>query len=434
VVKQQDKHWPYLTAREILMYASELYDVSSYDKDDDIQTVVTKMITKMGLETCADTRASSLSGGQKRRLSLAIALLKHPTLLFLDEPTSGLDAAAASNIMLEIKRVARDERLIILCTIHQPSTKVYNGFDQVMILSKGREAFSGNVKDAAPYFEEIGHPIPPSTNPAEHFLDLVNPDFSTSEEVDSILEAWEERKLNDSNSSFHGSFLMENDDDITEGIHNSEGRSFSREIIIMFRRHATLIARDPVLYLGRSFIFLLSNLVFALVYLSSRNYSQDQATNKLWVSIWFIGVATNMGVVAVYALNDEFKSIQSETKNGMVSALSYIFAKTILVIPIMIIFSIFALGIPAFAVLAFDPSSFGRAILIWAATLYVFECVAEFLAVLFTDPILGMLQFMNYWFASFLFAGFLIAEKDMYWPFKVRLFCTFKIYTRSYSI
>ena len=102
------------------------------------------MISKMGLDTCAHTRAARLSGGQKRRLSLAIARLKHPTLLFLDEPTSGLDAAAASNIMKEIIRVAREERLIILCTIHQPSTKVYDGFDQVMILSQGREAFAGN--------------------------------------------------------------------------------------------------------------------------------------------------------------------------------------------------------------------------------------------------------------------------------------------------
>ena len=67
------------------------------------------------------------------------------------------DAAAAENIMNEIVRVAKDERLIILCTIHQPSTKVYNGFDEVMILSKGREAFTGRVTDSAPYFESIGY-------------------------------------------------------------------------------------------------------------------------------------------------------------------------------------------------------------------------------------------------------------------------------------
>lgn len=76
--------------------------------------------------------------------------------------------------MHEIVRVAKDERLIIVCTIHQPSTKVYNGFDKVMILSKGREAFAGDVTDAIPYFDSIGSPCPANTNPAEFFLDLVN--------------------------------------------------------------------------------------------------------------------------------------------------------------------------------------------------------------------------------------------------------------------
>jgi ABC-type multidrug transport system ATPase subunit len=79
---------------------------------------------------------------------------------------AGLDAAAAGNIMQEIVRVANVERLIILCTIHQPSTKVYNRFDELMILSRGRTAYIGPVKDAVSYFDDIGYPLPLRTNPA----------------------------------------------------------------------------------------------------------------------------------------------------------------------------------------------------------------------------------------------------------------------------
>jgi ABC-type multidrug transport system ATPase subunit len=129
VVVQNDKHWPYLTCRETLRYAAELYDVVVKE---DLNAVVDEIIAKMGLDVCADTRNARLSGGQMRRLSLGIALLKQPTMLFLDEPTSGLDSAAAENIMQEIVRVAKEEKLIVLCSIHQPSTKVYNGFDQVV--------------------------------------------------------------------------------------------------------------------------------------------------------------------------------------------------------------------------------------------------------------------------------------------------------------
>lgn len=84
---QQDKHFPYLTCRETLLYAAELYHVAP-DATASAQ-IVDEIIDKMGLRICADTRNARLSGGQARRLSIGIALLKQPTLLFLDEPTSG---------------------------------------------------------------------------------------------------------------------------------------------------------------------------------------------------------------------------------------------------------------------------------------------------------------------------------------------------------
>ena len=105
------------------------------------------------------------------KLKASIPLLSHRLtpcfILGKDEPTSGLDAAAAENIMKEIVRVAKEERLIICCSSHQPSTKVYNGFDQLMILSRGREAFRGDLHAAPKYFKSIGYPVPDQMNPAE---------------------------------------------------------------------------------------------------------------------------------------------------------------------------------------------------------------------------------------------------------------------------
>eukprot|EP00543_Licmophora_paradoxa_P010313 CAMPEP_0202476776 /NCGR_PEP_ID=MMETSP1360-20130828/93594_1 /ASSEMBLY_ACC=CAM_ASM_000848 /TAXON_ID=515479 /ORGANISM="Licmophora paradoxa, Strain CCMP2313" /LENGTH=637 /DNA_ID=CAMNT_0049103991 /DNA_START=32 /DNA_END=1945 /DNA_ORIENTATION=- len=428
VVKQQDKHWPYLTASETLKYAAELYNVGGSD----LNGTVNDILGKMGLETCADTRCARLSGGQKRRLSIALALLKSPTLLFLDEPTSGLDSAAASNIMQEILRVAREEKLIILCTIHQPSTKVYNGFDQVMILSKGREAFAGNVREAGQYFASIGHAVPPATNPAEHYLDLVNSDFSSTEEVEGILDEWESKRSGLNTSMHSTKHKKEVAKKQTSDTFVERPRSFAKEIAVMFRRHSLLIIRDPILYLGRCVIFLVTSMVFAFVYWNARDDVQAQASNKMWISIWFIGVPSNMGVVAVYALNDEFKSILRETKNGMVGAVSYVLAKTVLVPPIMFLFAIFALGIPGYAIQSWPIETFGTVICLYAAVIYVFECSSEAFAVLFDDPIIGMLQFMNLWFATFLFAGFLIAVDDLYWPFKLfHYVLPFGYYVRS---
>lgn len=85
IVQQFDKLWPYLTCRESLRYAAQLYDVVA--KEDE-EALVDEIITKMGLTGCADNPNAKLSGGQRRRLSIGIALVKQPIVLFLDEPTS----------------------------------------------------------------------------------------------------------------------------------------------------------------------------------------------------------------------------------------------------------------------------------------------------------------------------------------------------------
>jgi len=132
LVEQSDHHWPFLTCKETLMYAASLLLGPGNHS-----AVVDSIIDKMGLQSCKDTKVGNdfvqgLSGGQKRRLSIAIALLKKPAVIMLDEPTSGLDSAASVAIVSELRKLAKSENLIVIMTIHQPSTKVYNDFDQVM--------------------------------------------------------------------------------------------------------------------------------------------------------------------------------------------------------------------------------------------------------------------------------------------------------------
>jgi ABC-type multidrug transport system ATPase subunit len=75
-----------LTCRETLRYAAELYDIAA---GNDLELLIDEIVKKMGLQGCVDTRNAELSGGQRRRLSIGIALLKQPTLIFFDEPTTG---------------------------------------------------------------------------------------------------------------------------------------------------------------------------------------------------------------------------------------------------------------------------------------------------------------------------------------------------------
>lgn len=334
--------------------------------------------------------------------------------------------------MQEIVRVAKDEHLIIVCTIHQPSTKVYNGFDEIMIMSRGREAFSGDVNDAVSYFESIGYPCPQHMNPAEYFLDLVNSDFSDEAAVSSILDTWEEKRPGAGFSHHRKALGFSGDGDGQDGVTDIKRAGLSKEIFIMLRRHFMMVYRDPILYVGRCVVVLISCMIFAFVYWKSRVYTQNQALNKMWVTIWFFAVPSNMGVVVVYALNDEFKSVLRETKNGMVSGFSYVLAKSIIVLPTLFVFALFSLGIPMFAIQSAPKEVFGICIILFAALMFVFESLAECIAVWVDDPIMGMLYMLNVWFSSFLFGGFLISENDIYWPFKLFYYIMpFSYYTRS---
>mmetsp|Transcript_34034 Transcript_34034/g.96410 ORF Transcript_34034/g.96410 Transcript_34034/m.96410 type:complete len:254 (-) Transcript_34034:212-973(-) len=114
-----------------------------------------------------------LSGGQKRRLSVGIELVKDPQVIFLDEPTSGLDSEFALGIMQMLQGMARNGRTVV-CTIHQPNSDIVDTFDSYMLLAKGRVCYYGPWMDSTRFFTEAGHPCPQYKNPSDHYMRVVS--------------------------------------------------------------------------------------------------------------------------------------------------------------------------------------------------------------------------------------------------------------------
>ena len=134
VIQSDDGHYPDLTVREQLTFAAFLGGVASKSMRSAFQAVE-QCMADTGLAVKGDVKigkatGGGLSGGQKRRLSVAMALIRAPSLLLLDEPTSGLDSAAALELVRLLSRISASGRCVV-CTIHQPRPEAFALFSKV---------------------------------------------------------------------------------------------------------------------------------------------------------------------------------------------------------------------------------------------------------------------------------------------------------------
>ncbi|XP_017753804.1 PREDICTED: protein scarlet-like [Eufriesea mexicana] len=127
------------------------------------------LLGEFGLVKCANTKLSSLSGGERKRVALAVQLLTEPNILFCDEPTTGLDSYGAMTVVRTLREVAASGRIVI-CSLHQPASGLLEIFHEVLLLSIGRVAFQGSTNDATEFFDSLNLRCPPTFNSAEFYV------------------------------------------------------------------------------------------------------------------------------------------------------------------------------------------------------------------------------------------------------------------------
>eukprot|EP00933_Yihiella_yeosuensis_P045258 TRINITY_DN40609_c0_g1_i1.p1 TRINITY_DN40609_c0_g1~~TRINITY_DN40609_c0_g1_i1.p1 ORF type:complete len:639 (-),score=121.46 TRINITY_DN40609_c0_g1_i1:148-2064(-) len=429
-VEQYDTHWGYLTCREIMNYAAELYIPG--DPDEQKASVQNKM-EQLGLLECADTMAGNaflkgLSGGQRKRLTLGVACLKKPVLMLLDEPTSGLDAASAAGVTGYLQKLAHEDGIIVIATIHQPATDVFLLFDKVLFLTSGREAYNGPANKVADYCSFIGQPLPPMTNPADFFLNLINSEFVGREKVDEIV-AMKDGDFFKNLPPQNAYFEFAGDDSGSDSDASARGSvlgrgSFgtrSRQTCTLLRRSVLLSFRDPSLYMGRMLAFLIANCFFSLVYIKGRQLNQTSVDARVSLLVWLIAVPSIFSVVVVFCSNEEFRLVRMEIKNGLIRSRSYVLSNFIMQLPYMFILALSALVVPWF-IPAYPWKPFPLVLLTVTAMLWAFEGFASFMGVAFKNASVGMLAMIGLWFSCFLFMGVFLSEDFIDWPFRAFIY------------
>ena len=156
-VPQDDLLIEELTVYQNLYYTARLcFEGLS---EEEIDRRVIKTLKELGLEAVKDLKVGSpinkyISGGQRKRLNIALELIREPAVLFLDEPTSGLSSADTEKVINLLKEQTYKGKLIIV-NIHQPSSDVYILFDRLWLLDRGGyPVYDGNPIDAITYFKE----------------------------------------------------------------------------------------------------------------------------------------------------------------------------------------------------------------------------------------------------------------------------------------
>ncbi len=152
-----------LLIEELSVYQNLFYNAKlcfdNYD-DEKIHSLVIEMLNDLGLVETKDLKVgnplnSTISGGQRKRLNIALELIREPAVLFVDEPTSGLSSRDSENIMDLLKELALKGKLVFV-VIHQPSSDIFKMFDKLLILDVGGyPIYNGNPIESVIYFKTL---------------------------------------------------------------------------------------------------------------------------------------------------------------------------------------------------------------------------------------------------------------------------------------
>jgi len=178
-VPQDDLLIEELTVFQNLYYNAKL--CFSQFSEEKIIEAVNETLENLDLYEIKDLKVGDplnkfISGGQRKRLNIALELIREPSILYVDEPTSGLSSMDSEIVMLLLKELAIKGKLVVI-NIHQPSSDIYKLFDKILIMDKGgRPIYNGNPLDAVVYFKTHSHHLKPDEAEC-HVCGNVNPEL-----------------------------------------------------------------------------------------------------------------------------------------------------------------------------------------------------------------------------------------------------------------
>ncbi|KAK7902073.1 hypothetical protein WMY93_018842 [Mugilogobius chulae] len=346
-VLQSDNLLSYLTVEETLTYTAQL--ALRKHSAEAIKKKVSAVMAELSLTHVAHSVIggrvfTGISGGERRRVSIASQLLQDPKVILLDEPTTGLDSMTANQIVVLLAELARRDRIVIV-TIHQPRSELFRVFSRIAIMSRGELVFCGQPDEMVNFFGQCGYECPEYCNPFDIYVDFTSVDTRSSER-----EAVTLNRMHEITSSYQMSDIYTN---MMEKIEQSlqqfdkpaipfkskESPSGAAKLEVLVRRTARNLSRDRMGVLMR----LSQNLIYGLfvaffVMRLDGDVSKGAIQDRIGIVYQSIAASPYTGMLNAVALFPSLRAIgDQESQDGLYSKWQMFLAYVIHILPFSII-------------------------------------------------------------------------------------------------
>ncbi|XP_028166608.1 protein scarlet-like isoform X3 [Ostrinia furnacalis] len=308
---------------------------------------VQQLLGELGVANCTRTKLKALSGGERKRVALAVQLLNDPPILFCDEPTTGLDSWAASAVVSRLRKLAIGGKLVI-CSVHQPASGVFELFHQVVLLANGRMAFHGTIEQADIFFTSLGFKCPMGFNAAEYYVSLlgvqVDKEMESRERIRKICDEYQRSEIavdienrvgdvKDETEYFEGT--VDNKNDLFERYLTLVKVNYFVQFYWLMWRNILTIKHNSSIWIAEFVLLMFVGLIISIPYMGHFD-ELDQRDIQNVEGLLYLTITETI-FLFIYAVFITFPSevpiLLRETASGLYSPLPYYLSKMIFWIP-----------------------------------------------------------------------------------------------------
>lgn len=305
---------------------------------------VEAVMQEMDLSACRYALIRYLSAADRKRLSIATALLTQPSVLLIQEPTHDLDSYAAEGIVLKLRQLARSGRTVIVTMAH-PSSHLFGLFDQLYLLSAGTAIYHGKVSEAVEYFASLGFACPMYTSPVDYFVRQLakaangEEDDSTASRLRLLKEAWSTR---------YSDLCLVSEVGPLEGQSNSFSKyqraprvNCCSQLSLLFGRHLRYLVRFRALFWWYLLWTLLVGVVFGLIFLQLDLSTQQDIRNYTGALFYIIVIQMLLVSVRMFLfMYKEIRVVAREHRGGWYYLVCWYLSRLAVDLPILVVQSI----------------------------------------------------------------------------------------------